>query len=67
MEKARAAAAKIGTEIRTQQINPSVVARKQSAAELTLGQAFAAYREHLTTRETTRAKEATLKVFDRCV
>lgn len=67
VEKARAAAAKIGTEIRTQQINPSVVARKQSAAELTLGQAFAAYREHLTTRETKRANEATLKVFDRCV
>lgn len=67
LEKARAAAAKIGTEIRVQQINPNVVARKQSAAELTLGQAFAAYREHLTTREIKRAKEATLKVFDRCV
>lgn len=67
LEKARAAAAKIGAEIRTQQVNPNVVAKKQSAAELTLGQAFAAYRVHLTTREIKRAKPETLKVFDRCV
>lgn len=66
LEKARAMAAKLGTEIRTQQINPNVVAKKQSAAETTLGQAFAAYRLHLTTREVKRAKPDTLKVFDRC-
>ena len=66
LDRARAAAAKMGAEIRVLHVNPNTVAKRLSAAELTLGQAFAAYREHLATREIKRAKESTLKVYDRC-
>lgn len=65
LEKARAAAAKIGAEIRTKGVNPNVVAKSLSAAEITLGEAFANYRTYLTDRAERPAKPATLKVFDR--
>lgn len=45
--------------------NPNVMARAQNAAEVTLMQAMAAYREHMIERTQRPAKPETLRVYDR--
>ncbi len=50
MQNARAKAAKMALEIVETRANPNETARKRSAAELTLGEAFDKYRHHLATR-----------------
>lgn len=65
LEQVRAKAATVGAEIRTSQVNPNVAARKTSASEMTLGQAFAEYRTYIVNRKVRPAKPGTLKVFDR--
>jgi len=47
--------------------NPRTEARKASAAEVTVGEAFARYRNHLITRKQKPATNETLKVVDRAV
>ena len=65
---ARAKAAKLALQIvESGGANPNEQARKIAASEITLGQAFEAYRLNLTTRANKRAKPNTLKVFDRAV
>ncbi len=45
--------------------NPNVMARARDAAEVTLGQAMEAYREHMVERTQRPAKPETLRVYDR--
>lgn len=65
LEEARTKAAQVGSQMRERGVNPNVEARRKSASEMTLGEAFAKYREFLAEREERPAKPATLKVFDR--
>lgn len=65
LDDARAKAADIARAMVETGKNPNELARKASAAELTVGQAMALYREHLVTRAQKPAKPETLKVFDR--
>lgn len=65
LEAARTQAAKIGAQMRSKGVNPNVEAKKASASEKTLGEAFAEYRTFIVEREERPAKPATLKVYDR--
>ena len=65
MQNARAKAAKMALEIVETRANPNETARKRSAAELTLGEAFDKYRHHLATRTQRPATKETLRVADR--
>lgn len=65
LANARAKVAKIALEIVDTKANPNETARKRSAAELTLGEAFSRYREHLVTRTQRPASKETLRVADR--
>jgi integrase len=65
IQDARAKAAELArTMIETGQ-NPNSLARQVNAAEVTLRQVMAAYREHWTTRTQKPAAPESLKVFDR--
>jgi len=65
LSNARAKAAKLALEIVETRANPNETARKRSAAELTLGEAFEKYRHHLATRTQRPATQETLRVADR--
>ncbi|MGF6181255.1 integrase [Massilia sp. UYP32] len=65
LSNARAKAAKMALEIVETRANPNETARKRSAAELTLGEAFEKYRHHLATRTQRPATKETLRVADR--
>jgi integrase len=65
LSNARAKAAKMALEIVETKTNPNETARKRSAAELTLGEAFTKYRHHLATRTQRPATKETLRVADR--
>lgn len=65
LSNARAKAAKMALEIVETRANPNETARKRSAAELTLGEAFDKYRHHLATRTQRPATKETLRVADR--
>jgi integrase len=65
MEAVRVKAAQMGASIRASGVNPNVAARRLSAAEVTLGMAFADYRSYIANRKDRPAKKSTLKVFDR--
>jgi len=65
LANARAKAAKMALEIVDTKANPNETARKRSAAELTLGEAFSRYRHHLVTRTQRPASKETLRVADR--
>ena len=65
LANARAKAAKMALEIVETRANPNETARKRSAAELTLGEAFEKYRHHLATRTQRPATKETLRVADR--
>jgi integrase len=62
LTKARADAAVLALQMRDTGKNPNSEARKRRADEITLGQAFAAYRKHATTREDP-VSENTLKTY----
>lgn len=64
---ARSKAAAMALEMLANGKNPNAEARKISAAELTLGSAFAMYREHVTTRTVRPASAETLRAIDRGV
>jgi hypothetical protein len=63
---ARAKAAEFALKMRETGLNPNAEARRVAASEITLGQAFSNYRQHLTTRANSAAAN-TLRVFDRAV
>jgi hypothetical protein len=63
--EAREKAAALALRMRETGTNPNAEARRVAASEITLGQAFDNYRNHLTTRAHKRAKPNTLRVFDR--
>jgi integrase len=65
LSNARARAAKMALEIVETKANPNETARKRSAAEMTLGEAFEKYRHHLATRTQRPASKETLRVADR--
>jgi integrase len=65
LANARAKAARMALEIVETQANPNETARKRSAADLTLGEAFERYRHHLATRTQRPASKETLRVADR--
>lgn len=65
LSNARAKAARMALEIVETKANPNETARKRSAAELTLGEAFDRYRHHLATRTQRPATKETLRVADR--
>ena len=67
IEDARKKAGEMASQILATGKNPNAEARRASAAEATVGDAFARYREHLVTRKQKPATEATLKVVDRAV
>jgi integrase len=62
--RAREAAAALAIEMKATGKNPNVTIRKQRANELTLRQAFAAYKMHLSTRTVKRASDSTLKAHE---
>ena len=65
IQDARAKARELArTMVETGQ-NPNVLARAVNAAEVTLGQAMKAYRDHMVERTQRPAKPETLKVYDR--
>lgn len=64
---ARAKASSMALQIVGTGKNPNAEARKLSMAELTLGMAFAKYREHLVTRAQRPASAETLRVVDRAI
>ncbi len=65
LTRARQKASKMAEEIVETQANPNETARRRSAAELTLGEAFARYRHHIATRTQRPATKETLRVADR--
>jgi len=67
LTEARQAAAKLVDGILSTGRNPNVEARKALALIPTLGELFALYREHVSTRKRKPASEETLRVFDRSV
>ena len=67
LDSARKRAAVFARKIIETGRNPNELARKVSAAELTLGQAMSQYREHLVVRTQKPATAETLRVFDRAV
>ncbi len=67
LDVARARASEMAAQMVATGANPKAEARKISAAEMTLGDAFARYRSHLVTRTQKPATPDTLKVVDRAV
>lgn len=67
LTEARQAAAKLADGILSTGLNPNVEARKAIALIPTLGELFALYREHVSTKKRKAASEETLRVFDRSV
>ena len=67
LTEARQAAAKLVEGILSTGRNPNVEARKAVAMIPTLGELFALYREHVSTRKRKPASLETLRVFDRSV
>lgn len=65
LPQARSRAREIARKMEIMGRNPNSAAREKDAAEYTLGQAMAAYRDHLTSRTVRPAKPETLRVFDR--
>lgn len=65
IQQARKRAAELALKMVETGQNPNTLARQFNAAEVTLRQAMAAYREHWTTRTQKPAKPGSLKVFDR--
>lgn len=65
IQTARAKAAELALAMVATGQNPNVMAREQSAAEVTLKQVMLAYREHIVERTQRPAKPETLKVYDR--
>lgn len=65
IQQARSKAAELARKMVETGQNPNTLARQFNAAEVTLRQAMAAYREHWTTRAQKPAKEGSLRVFDR--
>lgn len=65
IQKARVRAGELARKMVETGQNPNTLARQFNAAEVTLRQAMAAYREHWTTRTQKPAKPESLKVFDR--
>lgn len=65
IQKARARAGELARKMVETGQNPNTLARQFNAAEVTLRQAMAAYRQHWTTRTQKPAKPESLKVFDR--
>lgn len=63
---ARAKAAELALKMKETGTNPNADARRVAASEITLGQAYLNYRQHLTTTANTAAHN-TLRVFDRAV
>lgn len=67
LKLARAKAAEMALEMVQTGQNPKEIARKKSAAEVTLAAVFAAYREHMRTRTVKPASAETLRVIDRAI
>lgn len=65
IQTARAKAGELALAMVATGQNPNVMAREQSASEVTLKQAMLAYREHIVERTQRPAKPETLKVYDR--
>jgi integrase len=65
IQDARAKARELARTMVATGQNPNVLARTQNAAEVTLGQAMRAYREHIIERTQRPAKPETLRVYDR--
>lgn len=63
LDEARKKAASLATEMVEKGVNPTVVARRQLANEITLGQAFDEYETFITTRENKKATANTLHTF----
>jgi integrase len=64
LTRARESAAGLATEMRGTGRNPNVDTRKQRANEITLRQAFTAYKRHLSTRTVKSASDSTLKAHE---
>lgn len=62
--RAREVAASLATAMRGTGRNPNVETRKQRANEITLRQAFTAYKMHLSTRTVKSASDSTLKAHE---
>jgi integrase len=65
IQDARAKARELARTMVSTGQNPNVLARAQNAAEVTVGQAMLAYREHIVERTQRPAKPETLRVYDR--
>jgi integrase len=65
IETARTKAAELALAMTETGQNPNEMARQQSAAEMTLGEALSKYRTHLVNRQQKPAKLETLRVYDR--
>jgi integrase len=65
LDEARDLAATYAKTIKATGLNPNETARKIAASEITVGGAMTAYKHHLTTRVTKRAKETTIRNFER--
>lgn len=64
---ARARAAEMALEIVGSGVNPNAARRRKAEAEVTLGGAFARYRQHLVERTQRPASAETLRVVDRAI
>lgn len=66
IDVAREKARELVSLMKKTKTNPNAEARRVEVSEITLGDAFSGYRQHLTTRSNSAANN-TLKIFDRAV